>query len=393
MNIIRYKLFNYYRGFFGLFCRSLKKLTRRASTHHIFTGCVMKGDEYLQNTPSSIKKIPDKGLLRQYRNKWRALSSNVPDLYLQLYSSFSGVESSDFVPASLYYTHVEPMLNNVELSRSFADKNLYGMLVDNSVLPEVLLRKMDGAWYDGQYKSVRDIDGVLRDIAKAHEKLIVKHAIASQGGENIFCVRSDGDRLYLHDDRVDKTWLEKHFGDNFLVQAYVYQHPFYERFNGTSLNTFRVFTYRSVKDDSVHVLRAMLRVGGPGSVVDNIKKGGKACGIDHESGKLNGLVYGSNGNSLARVGEVEINKEVELFKFPEVAQKAKELARKQFYTRVIGFDFCVDRDGVVKMIELNNYDVGIDSLQMCNGPLFREFTDEVIDYCKKKKKNFRFIIR
>jgi hypothetical protein len=207
------------------------------------------------------------------------------------------------------------------------------------------------------------------------------------------CVRSDGDRLYFGDDIVDKEWFEKHFGNNFLVQAYVYQHVFYERFNASSLNTFRVHTYRSVKDDSVHILSAMLRVGGPGSIVDNMKKGGKACGINHETGKLNGLVFGSDGNSPDRVGEVDIDKEVELYKFHDVAQKAKELAQKQFYTRVIGFDFCVDRMGDVKLIELNNYDVGVDSLQMCNGPLFREFTDEVIDYCKKQKRTFRFIIR
>ncbi|WP_291861666.1 sugar-transfer associated ATP-grasp domain-containing protein [Marinilabilia sp.] len=393
MNIIRYKLFSYYRGAFGLFYRSLKKLTRRASTYHIFTGCVMKGDEYWRTMPFPIRRTPEKGKLQQYRNKWLAISPNVPDLYLRLYSSFSGVDSCDFVPASLYYTHVEPMLNNVEFSRSFADKNLYGLLVDNSVLPEVLLRKMNGIWYDGRYNSVRDIDEIIKDIAKTHEKVIVKHAVASQGGENIFCVKSDGDRLYLRDDIVDKAWFEKHFDNNFLVQAYVYQHAFYERFNATSLNTFRVYTYRSVKDDSVHVLSAILRVGGPGSVVDNIKKGGKACGINLETGKLNGLVYGSDGNSSAYVGEVDIDKEGDLYKFHEVAQKAKELARKQFYTRVIGFDFCVNRNGQVNMIELNNYDVGIDSLQMCNGPLFREFTDEVIDYCKKKKKNFRFIIR
>jgi hypothetical protein len=267
------------------------------------------------------------------------------------------------------------------------------LLVDKSVLPEVLLRKMHGSWYDEGYHKIPDVEQVLKAIAVEHQRVIIKHAVASQGGDNIASAKSNGLELRVDGDVVDKDWLDRVFGDNFLIQAYVNQHYFYERFNASSLNTFRVYTYRSVTDNSVHVLQSVLRVGGEGSVVDNISKGGKACGIDNKMGTLNGIACDVDGNFFDRIGEMDIRRGETLFKYEEVMKKAKDLAERQFYTRLIGFDFCVDSEGDVKLIELNNYDVGVDVLQMCNGPLFREFTDEVIDYCQKQMKNFRFIIR
>jgi hypothetical protein len=387
------KLFCYYRLAFGFFYRGLKKLLRRASAHHMYTGCMIEGKKMWYSLEPHKRQKPSREHLQQYKSKWSRLSSKVPGLFMHLYPSYSGVKSENYVPDNLFFTHVEPMLNNVEYSRSFADKNLYSMLVDEEVLPDVFLRKMHGSWYDGGYNKIAEVEQVLKAIAKEHKRAIIKHAVASQGGENIASVRSDGKELRVDGDLVNRIWLDRVFGDNFLIQAYVYQHDFYEKFNASSLNTFRVYTYRSVTDDSVHVLQAMLRVGGEGSAVDNISKGGKACGIDHERGIFNGIVCDVSGNFFDRVGEVDIKNEVALFNYEEVVSKAIELAKKQFYTRLIGFDFCVDKKGDVKLIELNNYDVGVDVLQMCNGPLFREFTDEVIDYCQQQKKNFRFIIR
>ncbi len=386
-------LFFYYRLVFGFFYRGLKKILRRASAHHIYTGCMIEGKKIWNSLEPDRRRKPSKDYLRQYRSKWSRVSSKVPELFMYLFPSYSGVHSENYVPDNLFFTHVEPMLNNVEYSRSFADKNLYSMLVDPKVLPEVLLRKMHGSWYDGGYNKVIDPEQAVKTIAQKHQRVIIKHAVASQGGENIASAQSNGKALRVNDNLVCRDWLDKVFGDNFLVQAHVHQHTFYERFNASSLNTFRIYTYRSVTDDSVHVLHAMLRVGGEGSVVDNISKGGRACGIDHERGVFNGIACDISGNFFDRVGEVDIYNGGELFKYEEVAKKAIELAEKQFYTRLIGFDFCVDKEGDVKLIELNNYDVGVDVLQMCSGPLFREFTDEVIDYCQQKKKDFRFIIR
>ena len=68
---------------------------------------------------------------------------------------------------------------------------------------------------------------------------------------------------------------------------------------------------------------------------------------------------------------------------------AKAIASSFLYHRLIGFDFCVDEDSKVILIEANLYDIGI-SHQMLSGPLFREYTDEIIEYCARNKKTISF---
>lgn len=388
---LRYKLFGIYRFGLGYIYRGIKKVTRYAAWYHTHTGSLLEGMRlraYMQ-TPGNVVDRVD---FKNYREKWGVLSSGISSVFMQVYPAFSRVKSADYVPDTLYFTHIEPMLNNVAYSRSFADKNMYSLLIDKEVLPGILLRKMHGMYLNSNYKMVASVDSIMADIAREQDRLVLKHSISSQGGKNIFILKSDGSQFLKDGIPVDYQWLEKFAGDNFLLQSFVRQHPFYEQFNKSSLNTLRVFTYRSVTDEKVHVLHSVLRVGKDGAEVDNISMGGKACGITRD-GFLNGVVCDIDGRLYDEIGPVNFNNRVPLFKYDEVVKKAIDVANSQFYSRVIGFDFCVDDQGRVRLIELNNYDIGVDILQQCNGPLFYEFTDEIIEYCKGKKKEFRYIIR
>ena len=60
-------------------------------------------------------------------------------------------------------------------------------------------------------------------------------------------------------------------------------------------------------------------------------------------------------------------------------QMAIYYAKKNFYSRLMGLDFCVDINNKVILIEINNQ-FGAISFQMNAGPLFGEYTDEVIQY-------------
>ena len=41
-------------------------------------------------------------------------------------------------------------------------------------------------------------------------------------------------------------------------------------------------------------------------------------------------------------------------------------------------------------MEINNINIGIEDLQKNNGPMFGEFTEEVIDFCSKNKRSYCF---
>lgn len=392
INKVKYHILKRYRHLFGYVYRGLKKILRLCSYHHNNMDVKLVAMKTLQ-TMAPSEKIVKKEVVKNYKSKWKSIGASVPKSFIKIYPAFTGIQSPDFVPGPLYYSIIEPILNNYTYSVSFADKNMYGKLFDTSLQPAVVLRKIHGQYLDQHYKHVDDVDNKISDIASGMDtKFILKPAIDSRGGKKILLLRCENEKIYSDGHVVNKKWLDETLEDNFLIQKYVQQHPFYAKFNPSSLNTMRVYTYRSVKDDSIHVLNAMLRVGKEGAMVDNMSRGGKAIGITSD-GMFNRSSNSSTGEMFSKVGEVDLSKGLKAYKFDEVKTKAIKVTATQFYSRFLGFDFCVDENDQVKLIEINNIDTGVESIQRCNGPLFGRFTDEIIQHCRKKKKSFRYIIR
>lgn len=388
MKRFNYRILKVYRAWLGYVYRGLKKIVRFHSYYQTYLGC-MREALMMESLIKEKKVQPGRETVLKYKTKWRVLSTRIPGIYIRVYSAFSGIDSSDYVPDSLYFTHIEPLLNNKEYSRSFADKNMYSILFDKNIQPKTLLRKIHGTYLGPDYEMIKDVDVVLKNLSQNIDKIILKNAINSQGGKSISLLKSINGSLYSGDQEVTKKWLDSNYLDHFILQEVVKQHPFYSAFNASSLNTLRVFTYRSVKDELVHVLHTVLRVGAAGAAMDNISSGGKACGINSD-GTLKTECLDYYGNISNRLGEVELKPGMKLFEYGEIKELAKKVAAQQLYSRVIGFDFCVDEEGKVVLIELNNFDIGVNGLQILFGPLFGPFTDEVLKYCvEQKKKGFR----
>lgn len=388
---LKYKILKSYRHYYGYGYRALKKILRQSSYHHHNMDIKLVALRTLITMKPSVKDV-NKQVIIEHKSKWQGLEKNVPMSFIKIYPSFTGIESPDFVPSPIFYNIIEPILNNYTYSISFADKNMYAKLFDTSMQPAVVLRKIHGQYLDQHYQHVDNVDDKISVLVSGKDaKFIMKPAIASRGGKKIYLLQSRNGKLYSKEQVVDKAWLEENVGDNFLIQSFVQQHPFYAKFNPSSLNTMRVYTYRSVKDEAIHVLHAMLRVGKEGSLVDNMSGGGKAIGIT-PGGNFNKYANSSAGEVFSKVRDVDLSDGLEVYKFDEVKKKAIEVAASQFYSRFLGFDFCVDENEQVKLIEINNIDIGVESIQRSNGPLFREFTDEVIEYCEKHKKGFRYTI-
>jgi hypothetical protein len=87
----------------------------------------------------------------------------------------------------------------------------------------------------------------------------------------------------IHEESFASLWqlLEHKAGksSHFVLQERIRQHPWFAAWNQSSLNTIRMMTYRSVVDNAVHPLGAVVRFGRPGSLVDNQAAGGLTCGV------------------------------------------------------------------------------------------------------------------
>lgn len=106
-------------------------------------------------------------------------------------------------------------------------------------------------------------------------------------GIGIFILNVEDGKLFINEKEVSTVELEKKItGAEYLFQEVVEQHADMKRLYPGSINTMRLVTVRSLKDNQLHVMPSILRVGANGSYVDNTSQGGFAIGFDLSNGRL-----------------------------------------------------------------------------------------------------------
>jgi hypothetical protein len=111
--------------------------------------------------------------------------------------------------------------------------------------------------------------------------------------------------------------------------------------------------------------------------------------MDHQ-GFLNDFAIDKYGNKTYNINNIRLSGLKQVPGIQNMKKTAKEIAPYFFYNRVLAFDFCLDTNENVRLLEVNLQNIEINFLQMNNGPLFGNFTREIIDYCKYAKKSLNF---
>jgi hypothetical protein len=296
------------------------------------------------------------------------------------------------VPEDIYYTEIEPRLNNKLFSKAWTDKNSYELVLGNRMKrPEIVLRCINGVLYTPDFTAVgrpEQYPGFPQEFKG--ERLVIKPTMDSGGGKAVRVVKVTDAGPEINPPAPGVTTLPGLFslyGGNFIIQKYIRQHPWFARFNESSLNTIRVLTYRSISDEKVHVLHRLLRAGRPGSVVDNQSSGGIACAID-AGGRLMNYGIDKSGTRHPGTQSIGFGEAGEVPFMKEITATALEVASCYRYSRLLGLDFAVNAEGEVILIEVNDSNNEINFFQMSSGPLFGEFTGEVAEGCLQLPRSF-----
>jgi len=373
--------------FFFYLVAGLRIMYRLARYHYIALENELLAQKFIRRNGKNHLPFP-KGVLKAYRNRWKPLGKKVSDVYIKNTFRFSGKIDMDIVPSDIYFSVIEPILNNRSYAKSYEDKARIDWINGTKHVPSIFVRNINGVYYhSNQQVIVRDQIN-LKKLLNGAKSIIVKKSIEAHGGSGIMVFDRDADDNFCSDtcDVLSLDFLEKTYQQDFLIQKYVDQHEFYKKFNPTSLNTLRVLTYRSVVDNQIHVIYSYLRIGGIGSRVDNVKQGGIAVCLNTD-GYL--MAYGL-GDSPEKIYSVDglppFSQMDRCYKIDEIWETAKEIAAKQLYCRLVGFDIAVNASGKILHIETNTSDIGMEGDQYVIGPLFHRFTSEIIEYCKEKVK-------
>ena len=299
-------------------------------------------------------------------------------MYADYYSSLNGIESDRYVSMDLYYMYILPCLNRRDMQLAYADKNAYGELFRGEAQPETVTCNRNGFFQDAGGKAIPECEAV-ESCLRAGE-CIVKPSIETGDGVGV-------ERL---DTASWKTVADefRRRGRDFIVQKRLRQHEMLARLNPSSLNSMRIMTYRGL-DGTIHVLsgKTFLRVGGDGSVKDNVSAGGGMMNVSPE-GRVADCVVHYKSLKTRSLAEYSDAAGLRVPNYAAAEEMAKRLHGKVWYCDFLGWDIAIGEDGMPVLVEMNVVPA-CESVQQGCGPIFEGWMlDEIMERvaCVKKSK-------
>jgi hypothetical protein len=328
----------------------------------------------------------NKNLVIKHQKYWGQLKKKVNPKWFKVYSFITNNHDIHYIPENIYFNIIEEKLNNRTLALAYGDKNFYELFYKNfEIFPDAILRNINGSFYSKDYKLLNLEEESFNEFFNKYEKVLVKPSVDSGGGKKIQLFTKQNERfLNNKNEHLTLGHLIKNFGNNFIIQNYISQSNFLAQFNLSSVNTIRIFTYRSVVSDDVLPLHAVLRIGKKGNYLDDQNFGGVACKINEDS-KLNEYATDRMGNKYYEYNNIIFANIKSVPNVQEMKQYAVQFAPQNIHSRLIGFDFTVDIQNNIKLIEINHLWTGINFFQMNASSVFGKYTDEVIEFCKNLK--------
>jgi hypothetical protein len=320
----------------------------------------------------------DSGIERKHKEYWKQLMRAVDPLWLRFYTNMSGIPDIHYVPEDIFYAVIERRLNDINYSWLYADKNFYDVRFGDTVFPKTLLKNMSGTFVDAENRAITKAQGL--DILKDNtQDFVIKPSLNSGRGRRV-------ERIDVETTN-DYDALLASYGESYIIQEVLTQAPFFRQFSKRSVNTLRVFLYRSVVSERIYPVKCVLRMGRGDRFVDN---GGVSCGVN-EKGKLNSYgctLYGDKYESHPDTDVIFDGQEVPCF--DKIIREISELAQKIPTQRLLSFDVVLDVSGSVRVVEINTCGVEINFLQFFGGGLFGRNTDEIVDYCATARDKFDY---
>lgn len=289
--------------------------------------------------------------------------------YYDIYNNVlaPGEELCHYMPDSFYQTFIDEYYTNPQHSFPCDDKNLYDLYFHDVNRPVTIFRKTNGFFLDGNYKEI-SLNNVIA-LCTDEEEVILKKGRFSMSGEGI---------MFWNGHQSEEALL-KFLGESsdVVCQRIIKQHSELSRINPTSVNTIRIMTF--VFAGQVHILSIVLRMGVNGARVDNACQGGIVCGVK-SSGQLKDIAYNTYGTRFLKHPQGLSFESVTIPNFDECTDLVTILAKRfSSVSRLISWDLAVDESGHPLLIEFNLSFGELDFHQLCNGPIFGDMTEDVLN--------------
>ena len=321
--------------------------------------------------------------IREIKEYWGKYGIEFPDYsWFKMFYAETGIHDPRFIPHPFAYV-LYSCFNNRVVEKGWDDKNFYDRFVPTISFPETLCHYVNGSFYDCEWNIYdRKEDSLLKLADKIQMQL---------GNDNCVIYKKTTDTRMgqgvkkLSVGNVNEILLllkECSNNGEFIFQKCIKQHDFLKQFNESSVNIFRITTFRH--KGMYHILSVSLRYGIEGYATDVVFIKGQeivnVVGID-EHGEIRTTLYGLNGKK--EFDKYRSIKDKKVPCFEELKKAAIEGHKYLPHFNHVSWDFTIDKDGNPVCIEYNINMPGTQLYQFANGPLYGDLTDEVLEYLKR----------
>ena len=360
----------------------LLRYKRHIKYRHYFQNMMKR--QYIDNICTSGEK--------GYIACWKRLYSHVEPYSYRFFRHYCG-DSPYIVPEDIGHSIIEPRLNPKPFTPFYEDKNMLPTLLPEGAVPRTILCRICG----GEIIDKERMKSAIGYNSKPTElfatlgggKIILKPTMGSSSGRNILIFEPQCNWYVSHDGKyVLNGCFLKEYGKDWVIQEVIEQHAFMSHLCSSSVNTIRVNTYRSVKDEKVYILSAAVRIGHAGSIVDNLHQGGGLVGVDVETGAMRHEVLDQYGNRTSMLNGIDFAKENFIIpNWEEIKLFCKDIAFRNAHCRLIALDIAIREDGKPVLIEWNvtPYSFSYWIPMMTGVTPLGDKTEEIIEYCLNNK--------
>lgn len=325
---------------------------------------------------------------KEYVNLWKKLYHCVEPYSYRFFRHYCG-DTPYIVPEDIGHSFIEPKLNPKRFTPFYEDKNILSLLLPDGYVPCTILSRMQGgAIFNNDRQKVAinkntDAESLFAIIGGG--KMILKPSLDSSSGRRVMAFVPDKNKYVSSDGKVllDGAFL-LNYGSDWVLQSAVEQHASLNHLCSSCVNTIRINTYRSFKDEQVYILSAAIRIGHEGSVVDNLHAGGGFVGIDVMTGELGHEVLDQYGSRTKIHNGIDYsNEHFSIPNWEKVVHFAKDVAYRNPHCRLIALDIAIKADGTPILIEWNvtPYSFSYWIPMMTGVTPFGDKTEEIIEYC------------
>ncbi len=331
-----------------------------------------RSKKYIHSGAKKTKTTPE--MKRVFKEKivpyWKNYGVKV-SIDPQKFYSFGDPAKFDprYIPNNLWVTRIVPYFNSLLYAPGFQDKCLHNLFFPDMKRPETVVKNVNGVYYDDDLHLLTLEEAI--DRMQAVDRFIVKPSVGSSRGRGI--------RFYNGSEmsREELAAIENEYGHkNFVIQKLVKQHADMAALNDSSLNTLRVVSF--LYKGQVHILSTAVRIGGAGSLVDNVSAGGYQCDVGPD-GRLVEYAYTKRGGKRTFKNTDEKGMrfaDMVIPSYDKILETVRREAARMGHYRIIGWDIAVDESGEPVFIE---YNCNPGQNQMSSGPTLGDLTEEVLD--------------